>query len=186
MTSKKYKLILIGVVAFALSVLGYFLTNTQKEDSIELSLEQLKSNEVYQYKEIEWGIDFNELKEKLSCTLIEDSSKSGAPQEYAFYKSKNPFVLDGQHGETSFEFHDNKLQIIKFSFNLDENYEEWYTAQIEELVKLYGIQSDKTEATPMGYNSVNHKWIAGDTMLQVTLMTGEGKTPYVMIAIGKI
>ena len=38
----------------------------------------------------------------------------------------------------------------------------------------------------MGYNSVNHKWISDDTMLQVTLMLGEGKTPYVMIAIGKI
>lgn len=186
MNSKKYKFILIGAVVLALSLLGYFLISDQEVESIELSLEQLKSDEAYQFGEAEWGMSINELKDKLSCTLIEDSSKSGAPQEYAFYKSKNPFVLDGQHGETSFEFHDNKLQIIKFSFNLDENHEEWYTAQIEELVKLYGIQSDKTEATPMGYNSVNHKWIAGDTMLQVTLMTGEGKTPYVMIAIGKI
>lgn len=183
----KYKLfliILIPLIVLALVFTIYFLTQEKNYNNSTLRLEQFKQSVEYQFDEITWNMSTKEVSGLLPYPLLKDTQKAPALADITYYKSKNFYILDGQRAVASFEFHSDKLKILKFDFFLDENYEEWFEKQVTELTQLYGPQSDKMENASEQFNSIGYKWQTDKTMLQIILLKGSNIHPSVTIGIG--
>lgn len=189
MTKINRKLILpIAVLAAAALIAAFWFfhrAGDEHDHTSPLSLEQFKLADQYQYGDIEWGSPVNRVMSALPYSITADSRISGnLPEHVSYYISGNQLSLDGQSALASFEFYDNKLQTVKFDFHLDENYEEWYNKQVEALRQLYGKESDQMENSSSTMSSKGYKWEAGDTTLQLILLTGTSIKPAATLGVG--
>ena len=167
----KKKIFVVGLLLLAviIGVGAYFIgRNTKKK----LSLEDLRQEGEYQYLQLEWGISVEDAKRKLKIPMETDPSRIPAPDKFEFYKTKECFVLDGQTADASLEFKDNRLQALQFSFEIDENAEEWFIKQIGQLQELFGTESEALESDGGPFRSRSYKWETEKTTLQVVLIYG--------------
>lgn len=185
MKKKSIIIILTVLIAVALMLALYFVFAGNSVDSIELSLEDFKSNGEYQYSGIAWGASVAQVNEALPYALEEDSSRTPpASTGYAFYKSKNAYTLDGQSTVASVQFRDDALQVIQFAFHAGQNYQQWFESQVAELSRLYGAHTDKAENASDIYESTVYTWSTDNSMLQIVLLTGKNVAPTVTISVG--
>lgn len=178
-------IILTVLIAVAVMLALYFVFAGSRVDSIELLLENFKSNGEYQYDGIAWGASVAQVNEALSYALEEDSTRTPpASTGYVFYKSKNAYILDGKNTVASVEFHDGTLQVIQFAFHVGQNYQQWFESQVAELSRLYGAHSDKAENASDMFESTIYTWATDNSMLQIVLLTGKNIEPTVTISVG--
>ena len=186
MKKKSLIIVLTVLIAVALMLALYFVFAGNSVDSIELSLEDFKSNGEYQYSEIAWGASVAQVNEALPYALEEEDSSRTPPAStgYTFYKSKNAYTLDGQSTVASVQFHDDALQVIQFAFHAGQNYQQWFESQVAELTRLYGAHSDKAENASDMFESTLYTWSTDNSMLQIVLLTGKNVAPTVTISVG--
>lgn len=184
MKNKTLKIIISIIIILLLLLAIIFVLKNRSYDDAVLSLDSFKSNSEYQYSEIEWGSSANQVSKHLPYSLEKDTSKTPLPDNVAFYKSKNRYLLDEQSSFASFEFYNDKLTIVKFDFHLGENYNQWFENQVEKLTQLYGPESDKMESSSGQLKSIGYKWETDHTMLQLILMTGDTIKPTATLGVG--
>ncbi|MBE5869444.1 MAG: hypothetical protein E7293_10915 [Lachnospiraceae bacterium] len=149
-------------------------------DDTTLSLESLQSDGEYQFGNIEWRLSLPWVNDKLPYHLAQDTTK-GQPDKKKFtyninyYKTKNRYVLDGQAAKATFEFVAGSLEVIKFNFHLDDDYQQWFEDQVAKLQQLYGAESDKIETFSQELNikTIGYRWDTDRTTLQFLLTTGD-------------
>jgi len=188
-TKSNHKTIPILVLfSLALFITTYLLLNYVGDNhnyGLPLTLDQFKQSDKYQYNEIEWGSSVDSVTALLPYPITTDSNISGAlPENVVYYKSQNRFFLDGQSSSAAFEFYDGKLKTVKFDFHLDENYAEWFDAQVEKLLQLYGKENDKMAQSSSTLCSKGYKWETDDTTLQIILLTGTSIKPAATLGVG--
>lgn len=179
-------ILVVAVIALLLVIsfrVGREKAATGGDGSIAILLEQLKNGDEYCYKELEWGSSVQSIEKLFPCE-IEKNTDSSLPNNLAIYNAKTPFVLNDVIGTVSCEFQDDKLKSIKFSCHLGEDCWQWFDARVEELIRLYGKESDKMENSSDKYSSVGYKWDTNDTTLQIILMTGDSVTPSFTLGVG--
>ena len=150
----------------------------------ELSLESLKSGDEYCYEDLKWGMSKADVKKIISYKLQIDTSRRPFPDGVIYYKANTIFVLDDQNASVTYAFQNDKLEIIKFNFHLNEDYMQWFEKQVNQLTKFYGSESQKMENVSDQYQSIGYKWETENTTLQLIMMTGSTINPSAVIGIG--
>ena len=183
-TSKKFIIPVIAalVILFAIIV----ITKIKSNGDVVLSLDSLKSDTIYQFDDIKWGMSVDEVNKNLPTKLEKDTARDLSSKGYSFYNSKNKYLLDGQSSKASFEFHNDELKSIKFSFHLQDDYHPWFENQVKKLTEIYGTESRKTEnsSDKTKMQSIVYLWDTDSTMLQFVLLTGESIKPTATLSIG--
>ena len=181
--------LIIFTIVFILAIVALVFIYGKRNSTKPLSLQQFKQGEAYQFNDVSWNISFEEVSRKLPFKLLTDPGRVPAPEGYAFYNSKNSFNLYGQQAIASFEFQSDALKIIQFSFNFDtaEECEAWFDKIVTESTNLYGAERDKKENSgenALGqFNSTVYTWETDNTMLQLSLITGNKISPSAMIGV---
>lgn len=167
----KKKIFVLGLILLVLIIGGgaYFLGKNAKR---KISLEDLQQGGEYQYLQLAWGISVDDAKQKLKIPMETDPGRIPAPEKFEFYMTKECFLLDGQTADAHLEFHNNRLQALQFSFEIDENAEEWFKKQIGQLQELFGTESEALESDGGLFRSRSYKWETERTTLQVVLIYG--------------
>lgn len=171
-------------LVLAVLVILIVLKINQSEKDMELSLESLKNNNMYLYKEIEWGISYEELKNVFPYQLQEVANVTQDSSQVLIYNTENKYNLDGQVAVGTFEFYDDSLQIIKFDFHLDDEYEHWFNEQVKQLKELYGEESQKMENSSDMFQSIGYRWDTDTTTLQLIMITGSSVRPSATLGVG--
>lgn len=126
----------------------------------------------------------DEVKDSLPYAIAADEAKTGGSEDYEFYKSKSEVVLDEQPGLASFEFQNGKLSIVRFDFEVAENHQKWFDAQVEKLTKIYGTENDKKETEEDNLKTASYTWESENTILQAMLVIGPSSgTPIITIGV---
>lgn len=181
--------LIIFTIVFILAIVALVFIYGKRNSTKPLSLQQFKQGESYQFNDVSWNISFEEASRKLPFKLVTDPGRVPAPEGYAFYNSKNSFDLYGKQAIASIEFQSDALKVIQFTFNFDsdEDYETWFKQLLTELTELYGPESDKKENSgenPLGqFSSIVYTWETDNSMLQISLLTGNKISPNVMIGL---
>ncbi len=81
------------------------------------------------------GASLEDVKKALPYELTE-GMKWEADGEYVEYNADTSFELGDHSATTAFEFHEGGLSMVKFSFHLGEDYEEWLAEQVQALTSL--------------------------------------------------
>lgn len=149
----------------------------------DILLSDLMTDSEYCYKEIQWGMSVDEVKEALSYKIVEDTALGEPPKGYEFFRSKSGLKLDGQTGTSSFEFQNGQLAVMKYDFRLDNNYEEWFDTQINTLTDLYGAETEKSNGGNDELQSTVYKWETDNTVLNAILITRKLKKPIASIGV---
>lgn len=152
----------------------------------EIVLDQFSTEAEYQFDTVSWGSTVAEVADLTSTELIKDTTKEPFPEGYEIYNSEASYSLDEQSCNTSYEFQDGALNIVKFDFYaLSDKDNEWIDSQIEKLNQLYGNETDKieNENAEMHMKSTVYKWETDQTMLQFTVITGPSGDPHAVIAL---
>ena len=177
MRKNKYKIICSVIILLILSVIGiYFFKKAEEQKrpkEVELPVSNLKLNDEYIYDGIEWGTTLKEVKKKLPFAIEKlDLPGTVASSDTALvtYRTDTKIILDGKHAKTaSFGFQDDKFLMAQLVFVLDEDYQEWYDAQIAVLIDLYGAQSEIVEGGIEGASTTVYRWETEMTSLQFAL-----------------
>ena len=72
---------------------------------------------------------------------------------------------------------------MTFEFELSEDYQKWFDNQLEELVLLYGEQSEFTENVFETMNSKIYRWDTDTTSLQFVLIKTENTEPRALLGV---
>jgi len=72
---------------------------------------------------------------------------------------------------------------VTFEFELSEDYQKWFDNQLEELVLLYGEQSEFTENVFETMNSKIYRWDTDTTSLQFVLIKTENTEPRALLGV---
>lgn len=142
MMKKKLIIVVAVIVVIAAAVFIYFDLAGR---SIPMQLSELNHNGQYQYLDIPFGSAYSEVEPAFPSPLETDPLRVPAPEEYAFYVSKQPFSLAGYKADASVEFHHEGLETIAFSFKIGDGCKAWFDARIAELTELYGEPTDIKE-----------------------------------------
>ena len=191
MTSKKFIIPVIAalVILFAIIV----ITKIKSNGDVVLSLDSFKSDNIYQFDDIKWGMSVDEVSRKLPTKLEKDTARvplSSSSQNIVFYNCKNRYLLDEQISNASFEFHNGELKSIQFSFHLQDDYHQWFENQVKKLTETYGTETKKTESSSdktqmqRDMQSIVYVWDTDSTTLQFALLTGESIKPTATLSIG--
>lgn len=184
---KGRKLEILGIVGVLVLIVGMYAFLSKKHgkyDDVEFSLNDLKRDQEFQFRGLNWGSSYEELKETFLYTLVEDDAKAAAPKEYDFYICKHLFVLDGEKAAPELEFYNDELNIVRLAFKLDDEYQEWYEKQVKQLIELYGDASRRTESKIGQARSETLIWETENTMLQLNLHINKDNTASVIFAVG--
>lgn len=182
MKKKKFLVILLIIIGMMVLV-GIILFRNEDKNYI-LSLKDFKDGEVFQFSEIPWKASKEEAEDIIGLSLLEDPHRTPAPEGIQFYISDKEYLLNGVRTNPSFEFHDDKLWIVQFYFDIEENSQEWFESIVEELKGLYGVETDKFENPNANISSRGYKWNASNTSLQIISMTGDNTHPQIVISVG--
>ncbi|MDE6916667.1 MAG: hypothetical protein K2P39_07720 [Lachnospiraceae bacterium] len=188
---RNFKGFLIAAILalIVLAAIGMFLFSKRRQFDAEISPERLSDGSEYKFDKLNWGISAAEAAKLLPFDIVKDTYRN----EYegaggtVFYTATNSFTLDGQEATLTFEFEDDGLAIVQYSFRLDEAsaYEQWFVALTEELLGLYGKESRSVENTGSPFCSKGYVWETDATMLQITLITGESYNPSALIGVAR-
>lgn len=185
MKNKTRKMIIIPVVAALMLLCAIiFIIKTRGYNDVVLSLDSLKSDNIYQFNDIKWGMSVEEVNRKLPNKLQENTARTVSSENIAFYTSKNRYLLDEQSSYASFEFNNDELKIIQFSFHLHDDYHQWFENQVKKLTELYGTESEKMENASDKMQSIGYRWDTDTTTLQLILMTGDSIKPAATLGVG--
>lgn len=176
---------IVGVLVLIVGMYAFLSKKHEKYEDVEFSLNDFKKEQEYQFRGLNWGSSYDELKETFLYTLVEDDVKASAPEEYDFYICKHLFVLDGEKAAPEFEFYNDELKIVRLAFKFDERYKKWYEARVEQLVDLYGEANRRTEPELGQDGSEILIWETENTMLQLNLHINKDNTASVIFAVGK-
>lgn len=176
---------LLAALLLLLTALLLVGCGSGKEISGELALAMLGRDGEFQYGELAW----NASREDIFAQLPEcgyDSGRAPFPVDAAYYTCKETWSLNGQEGELLLDFVGDRLRILRFSFWLKEEPEEWFAEVTEELRSLYGLETEKIDTRGQGLRleTVAYKWNGETTSLQLVLQYGEDITPSVTLALG--
>ena len=183
---KKTSLLMATVIVLVIVVLAfaaYFMLARKESGPKAVPLDELSADGEYQFGELAWGASLEDVKKALPYELTE-GMKWEADGEYVEYNADTSFELGDHSATTAFEFHEGGLSMVKFSFHLGEDYEEWLAEQVQALTSLYGQETDKMENSSDGFASKGYRWDAEDTSLQIILMTGDKIKPSGTIVVG--
>lgn len=181
--NKKLLLPLVLIVIILCAALLIPKNTSSKE--IVLSLDALKKDEQYQFEDLCWGMTVKEVCKQLPYTLRENTDRTISSGNIAFYQSSDVCTLDEMKSYASFEFHDDKLALIQFSFELNEESEAWFETQAEALTRLYGAESDKLENSSDTMRSIGYRWDTENTSLQFVLLSGDSIHTTAVLSIGQ-
>ena len=183
--------ILVAVIALVVlvAICIYLFMERGKHSDAEIPLERLSEGGEYRFEGLEWGISAEEAAKQLSFEIELDEYKNAYEGAVGttFYKAEHSFALDGQSAIATLEFQDGALAIVKFDFDFHEeqNYEQWFEALVEEMLRLYGEESRKLENANDQLQSIVYIWETEQTMLQITLMTGDSIYPGALVGVGR-
>ncbi len=182
---KKRIIIIIVLTLVALFLAGYFLLI--KDAASELSLEQLKSEEQYQYGKLIWGMSRRETENVLGYKLTEDESRQTSASDKSYYLAPNTVTLNKYKATVSFEYYKNELNTVKLQFRVGEDGAEWFEDTVKQLTALYGEKSDSVDNTADVFDKavriMGYKWDTEETTLQILMISGEA-TPTVVLGVG--
>lgn len=184
---KKKITVIVSIIVLALIItlaLCFLVFNKKDNSDRVLSLGALKYKGEYQYAGLEWGLSSSQVKRKLPFSIAERTEIEPLNEHYTIYKSESLFTLDGSSSVATFEFYDDKLQMISFDFQLDDNYMEWFEGQVAGLTDLYGAATKKTENSSDKSNIIGYIWNTDTTTLQMFLVaSGENATIRIGISL---
>lgn len=166
-----------------------FTSSKNKSDVIMLSLADFKtSTGEYQYDGILWNESLPDVIKNLNFNI--ESAEIGSTVldevDITFFTSVDViFELGDQHATSTLEFHDNVIEIIKFDFHLDDDYQEWFDTQVLLLKEMNGEASETINNSNEFYTTTGYKWIYEDTVLQIILLTGSDINPSATIGVAK-
>lgn len=184
------KLLLILFAAIIMVVVLIFILIPKNQNkAVPLDLTQLKTaDENYQYRDIAWESSVDDVIKQLDFEIVSMNEKMGADgsdQAVAYFESVNTFELDQQNAVASLEFQDNKLQIVKFDFHLDENHQDWFDNQVARLTELNGEASETLDNANEMFKTKGYKWDTEHTTLQIILVSGNNRNPSATIGVGR-
>lgn len=184
---KGRKLEILGIVGVLIIIVGMYVFLSKKHgkyEDVEISLNDFKREQEFQFRGLNWGSSYDDLKETFLYTLVENDAKASAPKEYDFYICKHVFVLDEEKGTLELEFHNDELQIVQLAFDLDDEYQVWYEGQVKQLIELYGDVSRRAESKVGQAGSEILIWETEKTMLQLNLHINKDNTATVIFSVG--
>lgn len=158
--------------------------NTSAKETV-LSLDALKKDDQYQLENLSWGMTVKEVSKQLPYALKENTDRAISSGNITFYQSSNVYTLDEMKSYASFEFHDDRLALIQFSFELEEDSEAWFETQAEALTRLYGAASDTFENSSDTMRSIGYRWDTENTSLQLVLLSGNSIHTTAVLSIGQ-
>jgi len=166
------KLLLIVTISISVIFLGFTIViNKRKTEPQILSLDNFWSNNEYKYDGMEWGITSSNVNEIFSDTLELHYETANAEQ----WVSKTVFVLDGKEAFPKFSFQNDQMVNVTFEFYLEDDYKEWYNTQVEQLIKIYGAESDIQTNSTDAYDTTAYRWDTDKTSLQFILFVQKDK-----------
>ena len=181
--------ICIGLLC-VVGIIGFELAKSKNvgNEKVELHLEKLKSAENYQFENLEWGMSPKEVEVLLPYGL-EASNKNMDIRKINEFRTRNKYELAQQSGRAYFCFESDGLQLVRFVFVINDNYQEWFMDCVEELTELYGMEAEITNLTESGYEELSgmgYRWDAHDTTLQINVLQSSDGSATVNIADGAI
>lgn len=190
MNKKRYfrGLVLAAIIVLVVSAaVCTFLFAKRRHSDMEISLERLSDGGEYKLDGLEWGMSPEEVMERLPYGIERDAYRN----EYdgiggtVFYNAENRFTLDGQNATAVFEFQEDELAIVQYGFRLDEDYEQWFENLSEKMLQLYGEESRRGDSANEQFQSKGYIWETEQTMLQITLITGDSYQPSAVIGVAR-
>lgn len=177
---KKLAIILVFVITL------FSGCKSHETESAILDLPKLKANGEFHFGALEWGMSYESVSQLLPYELKHDGSRAPFPTNGAFYISEGSCSLDSQQGNILLDFFDGKLSIVRFSFQLGNNYEQWFNNLVAQLIQLYGTEDAKIDnfSETQDLTTIGYKWDAGNTSLQFVLQYGEGVEPSATLSVG--
>ena len=147
----------------------------------QLSVAELKADNGYQLKGLEWGTDEASAKLSWLKKMKPDAYGIPLPDNEEIYISARSCVLDGQKADAYFYFRDGSLYQICFTFPAVDA-EDWFSQQLEAVRKEYG---QEVEAKVSSSGITVYKWFVEDTQLQL-FSPPTAKNQPVMLIIGLV
>lgn len=142
----------------------------------DLQMDQFKGSDgEYKFKDIEWTSSLDEVKAALSY----DFEAVETPHENEWlYHSKNKFQLSGYSAPMELLFKEDGLFSVEFNFALNDNYEEWFDAQVKRLVQLYGEESEHVKnVLDNSLQNRGYRWDTDKTSLMIIVLLRTNHAP---------
>ena len=157
-----------------------YLLESSEELDLTIDLKKIKDGKEYRFEKLLWDISFEKVQDALPYSLLEDTSKTQTQDGYSYYISEYKHTLYRQTAVVSFEFYEDKLKMVKFTFAPEgkkRKVETFFEGIVDTLVDVCGHESVKVEDDTDGY--VGYQWNGDNTVLQVNMVDA-----YVIISVG--
>ena len=127
-----------------------------------LSVQMLKNGDVFQLEDLKWGASELQTTFYWGRSMKPNGYQIQMPENEEVLLSAKSCVLDGQKANVFFQFRDDKLYLINFTFKSLES-SDWITEQLEALRNVYGEEHEYKQA---GSKDRRYIWHGEDSMLQ--------------------
>lgn len=144
-----------------------------------ISLSSLKTDGIFQYADAKWGVSPDEANKTLSVPIVKDKDRTPESERYINYKTEKNLKINGYDVLSTFEFAEDKLRFISFSFKSDKDeHEKCFETFSSELEKFYG--TGKKVKSARGDSKIF--WMLKDTKLDISEFSN-CSDPLILISI---
>lgn len=182
------RLVLIGGILAVALVVALAIVGKKQAEAAKLDFDvlQFQTNGEFQYGELAFGASCNAVFSQTGTALAADHSRAPFPMNGAFYRLDEQYILVGQKADVLLDFYDDQLTVVRLSFRLEGEYEQWFSQLTEHLQRCYGPAQEtlNTVSPETGIATTGYKWDTENTTLQVVLQQGDSIAPSAAISMG--
>lgn len=178
----------IFLLALLVLVAVFFIPkqNETRQNEVILKLNPLfECGENHKHQNIVWDMSPKEVSKIIS--IQKDEYRVPPSGSYVAYNSKSECVIAGRCSDLSFEFTDNKLNLMQFYFHIDDSIDTWFAEQVSFLREILGSEMDSVNNSGEMFSSEAYRWDFNDSSVQFAKMTtnSSGKKT-IVLSIGKL
>lgn len=166
MKKAKACLLIIGIVILLL-ITGFVISRVLPTT---VTLSSLQKGDIYQFKNLSWGLSENAVK-----LLWTDTLKDFYLPEQEVLQSRDSGKIDGKDADVYFYFQDDKL--FQIALTVKDCDEAWFNELLEDARQLYGEETKNVE------NQV-YRWNQNNTSLSLSAPNEHANQ--VLVVIGEI
>ena len=142
-----------------------------RESQLAIDLETFKQGKEYSFNKIMWNTSFDQVKENVPYSLLEDSERMQSQAGYAYYISEEKHNLYDQSAGATYVFYEDQLKQVQLNFDTikkKKKAKSVFDTAIKNLIEICGQETVKTEDDTAGH--ICYQWDAPNTILRVEVV----------------